>query len=107
MTERVKQTLSGKMIRFVEATFAPINAEKGMSELGDDHELTLTVGQLREFYELAKAEPILHTELKQQRAWVAHWIEDVRAGLKPTPESLEARLVSVNDALSKATGAGK
>lgn len=38
--------------------------------------------------------------LHQQRAWVMHWIDDVAAGLKPTPESLSRALASIDAAIS-------
>ncbi|MNE26264.1 hypothetical protein D3C80_1196220 [compost metagenome] len=41
--------------RMAEATTAPINTDAALNELGDDHELTLTVGQFREFYHAACA----------------------------------------------------
>lgn len=42
-------------VRFVESTFAPINAKDGLRELDDDHELTITVEQFRQFYDVARA----------------------------------------------------
>jgi hypothetical protein len=57
-----------------------------LDELGDDHELTITVAQFREFYQSAKTEAEL---IDRQLAWVNHWIDDVKAGLKPTLHSLK------------------
>lgn len=38
--------------------------------------------------------------LHQQRAWVEHWIDDVAAGLKPTPESLSRSLAGIDAAIA-------
>jgi len=37
--------------------------------------------------------------LRQQRAWVEHWMGDIAAGLKPTHESLAAALSNIDAAL--------
>lgn len=47
--ERLR-TFPIEWVRFVDATFGPVNADAAMNELGDDHELTLTVAQMRSFY---------------------------------------------------------
>lgn len=62
---------------------------------------------------LATAEAILsavgHAEmvqaLRDTRGFIAHWFEDVAAGLKPTRASLEALKAKVEAAISKAVGA--
>ena len=53
---------------------------------------------------LIAAAPAMKGELEQQRSWLLHWIEDVRSGLKPTPESLEKCLSDVEAAIAKAEG---
>lgn len=40
---------------FVDATFAPVNSAAAMDELGDDHELTVTVAQFRSLYQAARS----------------------------------------------------
>lgn len=38
--------------------------------------------------------------LRQLQAWIEHWQADVAAGLKPTPESLEAARKLVTQAMA-------
>lgn len=44
-----------KWMSFAKATFAPVDIDAGLRELGDDHELTLTCAQFVEFTDLARA----------------------------------------------------
>jgi cell division FtsZ-interacting protein ZapD len=45
----------------------------------------------------------LLADLEVQQAWLTHWMDDVKAGLKPTLESLEKRLAAVVALRAKAT----
>lgn len=44
-----------KWMRFATATFAPVDIEAGLSELGFSHELTITCEQFGELTDLARA----------------------------------------------------
>jgi hypothetical protein len=47
----------------------------------------------------------LRQALIQQRAWVQHWQEDLASNLKPTPESMESAVTSIDAALGNGESA--
>jgi hypothetical protein len=52
--------------------------------------------------ELFGAAPLLLDTLRQQKAWVNHWLDDHAHGLKPTEDSLRDALAEIEAAMLKA-----
>ena len=44
-------------------------------------------------------------DLLMQQAWIRHWQDDIRCGLKPTEDSLRNASDAISAAIAKAKGA--